>query len=135
MRISEPFSHTLYREPITAKSYITLDVGGRPRCIPVDHVTDCMDVCELCVGAEGVPSDKSQGVLILRLREDRWRRLIRFLFHFPTASMLADGLTKTGRFMQLLHFATTGIVSLRHGEETHSRKAGRRCTAIVEDRE
>ena len=76
--------------------------------IPVDHVTDCMDLFELVTNVKGLSSDKSQRLAIIALREDRMTRRIRAFIHVPTRTMLADGLTKIGTFENLLLFATTG---------------------------
>jgi len=129
-RYTEPFLYTLYRQPIDAHTYIDLNLGGLPCLLPVDHVTDCMDVFELCTGSKGIASDKTQRILILSIREDRWHGLIRHFYHYPTASMLADGLTKIGRFPQLLYFSTTGKFVLRHTEDKYIRWADRHCSEI-----
>ena len=112
-----------------------MDLGlhGKPCLVPVDHVADCMDVYELCTGSKGVPSDKTQRILILSLREDRWHGLIRHFYHYPTASMIADGLAQICRFTQLLRFATTGKFSFRHSSDKLVRWANRHCTDILEN--
>ena len=68
-----------------------------------------MDLYELVCGMKGVPSDESQRLGIMCLREDRITGRIRYVAHMPTANMLADGLTKPGIFENLLHFCTTGV--------------------------
>ena len=77
--------------------------------VPVDHVTDCMDLLELVTGARGISNDKNQRLAIMALREDRMETRTRYSIHVPTRWMLADGLTKTGSFPQLLRFCTTGL--------------------------
>ena len=80
--------------------------------LPVDHVTDCMDLFELMCNSKGLSSDKSQRVAILALREDRMSGRLRWIAHFPTAAMIADGLTKSGVFLQLMRFVTSGLILL-----------------------
>ena len=97
-------------------------LGRKPRCvellqlqelaefsIPCDLVTDCNDAYNLIIGAKGVPADKTQRIGILSLREDRLKRRLRRVCHFPTDIMLADGLTKPGIFPQLNRFLTSGV--------------------------
>ena len=76
--------------------------------LPVDHVTDCMDVFELITGQRGISSDRAQRLAIMALREDKVTGRTRFTIHVTTKAMLADGLTKQGVFLQLMAFATTG---------------------------
>ena len=78
--------------------------------MPTDHVTDCMDLYELLTNTRGLSSDKSQRIAVLALREERMTGRVRYLFHYPTASMLADALTKSGLFLQMMRFMTTGFV-------------------------
>ena len=82
-----------------------------------------MDLFELVTGHKGLSSDKTQRILILSLREDRWRGLIRRFFHYPATGMLADGLTKTGTFGELLRFATTGVVRVQLQQDKMIRTA------------
>jgi len=112
IRFTEPFLAIMYGQPITAANYIELDIAGRKSLIPCDQVTDCMDLFELATGNRGLSTDKTQRILVLSIREDRWRGLLRYLMHFPTTAMLADGLTKVSTFPQLLHFCTTGKVRI-----------------------
>jgi len=77
--------------------------------LPCDLTTDCMDLYELVCGLKGIPSDKSQRLCVLCLREDRLNGRVRMMAHMPTANMLADGLTKGGIFAGLLEFCTTGV--------------------------
>eukprot|EP00959_Pyramimonas_sp_CCMP1952_P224963 4703988-Pyramimonas_sp.AAC.1 len=39
--------------------------------IPIDTMTDCRDLYELCTGMKGVPQDRSQRLIIVSLREKR----------------------------------------------------------------
>ena len=73
-------------------------------------MTDCMDLFELVCSKKGLNNDTSQRVVILSLREFRALGIIRALVHVPTVAMLADGLTKIGKFPQLMKFCTTGVV-------------------------
>ena len=84
-----------------------------------------MDVFELCCGAKGVPSDKMQRIIILSLREDRLRGNIRSFMHWPTAVMLADGLTKVGTFPQLMCYCTSGTFRIELPEGKHIRQRTR----------
>ena len=78
----------------------------------MDHVTDCMDFYELVTNMKGLSSDKSQRVAVLAIREDRMVGRIRFIMHWPTKAMVADGLTKAGSFPQMMHLLTTGKLYL-----------------------
>ena len=80
--------------------------------LPIDHVAVCMDLLELVCGAKGLASDKSQRVAILALREDRMSGRLRYVMHFPTCAMLADSLTKTGLFLQMMMYCTSGVIKL-----------------------
>ena len=80
--------------------------------LPIDHVTDCMKLFELMCNAKGLSSHKNQRIAILALREDRMSGRLRFIMHWPTAAMVADGLTKAGLFPQLMLFVTTGKLQL-----------------------
>ena len=93
--------------------------------VPVDHVTDCMDLFELATGSKGLSNDKTQRIVVMSIREDRLCRRIRNFFHVPTAGMIADGLTKPGTFYQLLRFATTGTmqVSLKSSQYLRMRES------------
>ena len=76
--------------------------------LPVWLITDCKDLLELVTGHRGVPSDKSQRLSILALREDRLSGRVSAMLHINTHAMLADGLTKGGTFPLLMEFMTTG---------------------------
>jgi len=71
-----------------------------------------MDAFELVCGSKGLSNDTTQRAVVLTLRELRARRDIRTVFHYPTCVMLGDGLTKPGRFAQLLKLSTCGIFNL-----------------------
>ena len=85
--------------------------------IPVDQITDCMDLFELVTNLRGLSSDKSQRLAIMALREDRMAGRTRYFQHWPTRCMVADGLTKSGIFMQLLGLITTGILRMPLAEQ------------------
>ena len=69
-----------------------------------------MDVFELACSAKGLSNDKTQRLVILGFRELRRYGLFRALVHVPTSAMLADGITKVGKFTNLLRFGSTGYV-------------------------
>ena len=75
--------------------------------LPVDHVTDCMDFYELACGLKGIPSDKTQRLSVLSIREHKLTSRIRNFF-CPTQSMLVDALTKPMWSDTLHKFITTG---------------------------
>ena len=124
MRITEPFARiflkhlpvSTLRKEFTGRRLLPSHIAELQRrnllLLPVDHITDCMDLFELCCGGKGLTADKSQRVIILSLREDRLTGRIRTFIHVPTQAMLADGLTKAGVFFQLLRFATTGLFAV-----------------------
>ena len=125
LRLTEPFMTVLCKVPSLAiKDMIEYQNFCLP-VVPVDQVTDCMDVFELCCGAKGVPSDKMQRIIILSLREDRLRGNIRSFMHWPTAVMLADGLTKVGTFPQLMCYCTSGTFRIELPEGKHIRQRTR----------
>jgi hypothetical protein len=111
-RLSEPFAaYMLGKWPLKSADFLHMqDINLT--IVRVDHVTDCMDLFELVTGERGLSNDKSQRIVISSLREDRMRGNIRTVQHFPTAIMLADGLTKEGIFPQLLRYCTSGYVGL-----------------------
>ena len=78
--------------------------------VPIDCLTDCMDVFELVCSAKGLSNDKTQRLVILGLHELRRYGLLRALIHLPTSAMLADGITKVGKIANLLRFGSTGYV-------------------------
>ena len=76
--------------------------------VPIDHYTDCYDLFQLCCGMKGIPTDKTQRLSILSIREDRLCGRIRNFIHIPTNAMVVDGLTKPGTFSELLKLVSTG---------------------------
>ena len=107
LRFTEIFCvATFGRTPTT--SYLLYLQTHNLTVVPCDLTTDCMDLWELVCGVKGIPSDKSQRLGILCLREDRLNQRIRNFAHMPTANMIADGLTKAGVFPVLLEYCTTG---------------------------
>ncbi len=111
-RMTEPFAKDILRIDILKPSHLIELQNSARTIIPVDHITDCMDVFELVTGHKGIPADKTQRIIIMSLREDRLKRHIRTLYHYPTVAMLADALTKQGFFPQFLCYCTTGFVRL-----------------------
>ena len=93
--------------------------------VPVHAYTDCKNLFELLIGQKGVPSDKSQRLAVLALREDRLCGRTRTIVHINTYAMLADCLTKTGWYEAMDLFLTSGYwhvfnlpsrpCTLRHG--------------------
>ena len=116
-RLSEPFAAVILgKATISARDLMVIQLNGLTQ-IPVDHVTDCMDLFELVCGVRGLSADKNQRLIITSLREDRSRSLIRRFQHWPTSIMLADGLTKGGFFPQLGQFVTTGKLIIHLAED------------------
>jgi hypothetical protein len=118
-RMTEPFARIVLRSrgpssstKIDARA-LTIVQQNNLTVVPVDQVTDCMDLYELVCGHKGLSADKNQRLVITSLREDRARGFIRRFMHWPTSVMLADGLTKPGNFPQLNSFGTTGRVTVR----------------------
>ena len=89
------------------------------RTLPIDHVTDCNDMCLLCVGSKGIPTDKSQRLTVLALREDRLTGRIRRMFLYPTQCVLCDALTKPGTFMQFMTYMTSGFFEVTPPKDRH----------------
>ena len=102
--------------PADLKMLIDISDHGKYK-YPCDNCTDCHDLLDLITGVKGVPSDKSQRLAVLALREDRLTGRTRFWLHIPTDSVLPDGLTKVkpGGFSVLMRFATTGEWILQDG--------------------
>ena len=46
----------------------------------------------------------------------------RYTVHSPTTEMLADGLTKTGTFLGLLAFCTTGVWTVKASAQIRARR-------------
>ena len=106
-RITELYCENLITGPVDARALLTLQEAN-VNVLPCDHVTDCMDLFELVANVKGLSSDKSQRLAVLALREDRVTRRVHNFIHTPTATMLSDGLTKSGVIMRRMEFATTG---------------------------
>jgi hypothetical protein len=62
--------------------------------LPIDSLTDCMDLYQLVTGAKGVPQDRTQRLLILSLREKLMVHKIRHFGWLHTKDMCANNLTK-----------------------------------------
>ena len=110
LRISEIFTNN------TNKRYNLKDLmlieDNASYVLPIDLYTDCLDFWELCCGVRGIPTDKTQRLSILGMREDRLAGRLRYMIHINTENMIMDGLTKLGTFKQLMHLMTTGIVKI-----------------------
>ena len=115
--------HTLTARDLYGAGYFVL--------IPVDQVTDCMDLFELITNTKGLTTDKAQRIAIMAIREDRFHGRIRGIFHIPTGMMLADGLTKDGQFDLLNLFCTTGRWKITLKDEQYMRIRVRRKTKSV----
>ena len=102
--------------PADLKTLIDISDSGK-YAYPCDNCTDCHDLLDLITGVKGVPTDKSQRLAVLALREDRLTGRTRNWLHIPTDSMLPDGLTKVkpGGFSVLMRFVTTGEWLLHDG--------------------
>ena len=81
--------------------------------VPIDNYMDCRDAFELMCGSRGIPSDKSQRLSTLSLREDRLTGRLRYTILTDTVNMLADGLTKPGLFESLMGMLSSGYWTLR----------------------
>jgi hypothetical protein len=62
--------------------------------LPIDSLTDCMDLYQLVTGAKGVPQDRTQRLLILSLREKLMVHKLRHFGWLHTKDMCANNLTK-----------------------------------------
>ena len=109
LRIIEMHCDTLFSQPASLKLLMHIELHGL-YVLPVDGLTDCFDLLELVTGLRGVPSDKSQRLIIMSLREERMSGRIRSFTHIPTSVMLSDGLTKNQTFPQLMKFLSCGVV-------------------------
>ena len=108
LRFTELFCKTMYGQTANVKLLMEIQQRGST-ILPIDSYTDCMDLWELACGMRGIPSDKSQRLCILSIREERMTRRIRGFGHLPTSCILPDALTKVGTFPVLMHWQTTGI--------------------------
>ena len=101
------------QQPFTTRLQHLIHLQDLGACIcPIDHYTDCKEFGELCCGLRGVPSDKSQRLAVLSMREDRLSGRLRNFILVDTDNMLADGLTKPGTFPELMRYMTTGFWKL-----------------------
>ena len=107
-RLTEPYHKMLLKQPVfrpldgLSMQYQNIVL------VPIDSLTDCMDVWELVNNRKGLANDKTQRLVVLGLREYKQLGIIRCFAHCPTRVMPADGLTKVGTFSQLLKLVTTG---------------------------
>ena len=82
--------------------------------LPIDHLTDCMDLVDLWTGQRGAPQDRSQRLIILSLREKRMIHKLRHLLHVDTKDMAANRLTKfDGKDYALLHLLDFGSLNFK----------------------
>ena len=107
LRFTELYMEPIYRVPHTLGNLMLLETDGK-MILRADLLTDCHDLFELISGLRGVPSDKSQRLAILSLREERLSGRIRLTMHGPTTIMTSDGLTKDGTYPQLMELLKTG---------------------------
>ena len=115
IRLTEIFGvgmQTPLKTPATYSLFIKIQEEG-DWVIPIDHFTDCRDVFHLVVGEKGVPQDRYQRLYILALREDRIKGTIRYFIWIPTASMLADPLTKSMISPMLYDLITHGYWGMK----------------------
>ena len=83
--------------------------------LPIDHLTDCMDLVDLWTGQRGAPQDRSQRLIILSLREKRMIHKLRHLLHVDTKDMAANRLTKfDGKDYALLTLLDYGLLHFQH---------------------
>ena len=129
-RMTEPFAKMILQHegPTTAQILLKIQQDHLVICAH-DQMTDCMDLYELVTNNRGLAIDKGQRLIIVSLREDRMAGLIRTFQQMPATAMIADGLTKTGVFLQLLRFCTSGYVALKIGEDKFMRQRTRPLVA------
>ena len=116
-RWTEPYCEVLFGITVPRPLDLLKIQNEHRVLIPIDCLTDCMDVWELICSARGLANDTSQRVVILGLREYRQLGIVRALMHCPTHCMIADGLTKVGRFPQLLLHSTSGMLRFEIGDK------------------
>ena len=104
-------------KPPTIQALILLQEGGVAE-LPCDGYTDCKDLFELASGASSAPQDKTQRLYVMSLREARLCGRQRWFILTPTASMVADALTKPMLAPQMMHLLSSGEV-LFQNQESH----------------
>eukprot|EP00959_Pyramimonas_sp_CCMP1952_P305136 6385842-Pyramimonas_sp.AAC.1 len=120
MRITEIVaSHMLSRLHRVKLTALTIAQDQNIVALPMDHVTDCNDLFLLATGQKGIPTDKSQRLTILSIREERLSGRIRRFYHYPTTSIVSDSLTKPGTFPLLLRFLSSGFMSVVVAKDKH----------------
>ena len=98
MRLTElacPLLHAItgkLRQP-TYDELLEMETDGHYD-LPIDSLTDCMDLMQLVTGAKGVPQDRTQRLLILSLREKLMVHKLRHFGWLHTKDMCANNLTK-----------------------------------------
>jgi len=78
--------------------------------MPIDSVTDCLDLMELITGSKGCPQDRGQRLIVLSLRERRLLGKTRSCSHCVTTDMVCNSLTKHDDSAQLRDVLTTGYL-------------------------
>ena len=127
LRFTEIFGAAICGEAkLSLRSFMRLEAEGK-YVLPIDHYTDCHDLWELVCGIKGVPSDKTQRLSILFLRESRLTGRIRRFIFVPTEFMIADALTKLGIFKEMLRLLSSGVWEI----ENHPTKP-MQCRQILE---
>ena len=122
----------MHHEPAPSlDQLVILQENGNPN-LPADYYSDCADLWELSTGQRTLPQDKSQRLYILGIRETRISGRMRLMSLVPTASMVADSLTKPMVSPQLLHLMSTGKVEFKN-EPDHPVKSRVLPTIPLED--
>ena len=107
-RLTEPYHRMIRKQPILRPLDALSMQYKNQVLIPIDSLSDCMDVWELINSKKSLANDKTQRLVILGLREYKTLGIVRAFIHCPTRLMVADGLTKIGQFLQLMRLVTTG---------------------------
>ena len=94
--------------------------------LPIDHLTDCMDLVDLWTGQRGAPQDRSQRLIILSLREKRMTHKLRHLLHVDTKDMAANRLTKfDGKDYALINLLDYGSLHFQQQATARPRPTAR----------
>ena len=112
LRLTEVEVPILYKQLATVSLLVWIDDNAK-FVTACDHYTGCHDLLDLVTGLKSVPTDKSQRLAVISLREDRLNGRTRHWFHIPTTTMVADGLTKPGLFPLLMELLTCGHWSVK----------------------
>ena len=95
--------------------------------LPMDLVTDCLDLYGLVTGTKGVPQDRTQRLIIMSLRERRAQGRIRNTMWTDTRDMIANSLTKHVSFDQQLDTLLTS------GKLPHCYSVLRRKSKVLDE--